>query len=239
MFSWPRVTVMNRQYLVGVLSMLSFHAPLLDIAQWYTARRQSTAPFIQCSKRYKIQDMTESLEQSTSVVTFDLVIYSKVKEIQWRYPEDFKNLVIRMGRFHVALNFLAVIGKKFQESGIEDVLAESGLYGSNTTMALLQGKSYNRGVRAHKLMMEALLRLQWEAFCYWATQEGEVNSVLVNKDIHSYRAASTSEERKDSYLSLVDTSKELCNLFSRFKQETSSPQFKFWDSYIKMVLLLL
>ena len=61
----------------------------------------------------------------------------------------------------------------------------------------------------------------------------------MNKDIHSYRAASTSEERKDSYLSPGDTSKELRNLFSRFKQKTSSPQFKFWDSYIKMVLLLL
>ena len=53
------VSVMNRQYLVGVLSMLKCHrtslnAPLLDIAQWYTARRQSTAPFTQCSKTYKI-----------------------------------------------------------------------------------------------------------------------------------------------------------------------------------------
>ena len=38
--------------------------------------------------------------------------------------QPLKNLVIRMGGFHVALNFLAVIGKKFQESGIEDVLTE-------------------------------------------------------------------------------------------------------------------
>ena len=58
-------------------------------------------------------------------------------------------------------------------------------------MVLLQGRSYNLRVRAHKPVMEALLRLQWEAFCNWVTPEGEVNSVLANKDIHSFRAAPT------------------------------------------------
>ena len=47
----------------------------------------------------------------------------------------------------------------FQESGLEDVSIESGLYRSSSTMALLQGKSYNRG-----MIMEKLLRLKWDAF---------------------------------------------------------------------------
>ena len=111
-----------------------------------------------------IQAVTESLGQNDSVVTFDLAIYKKAKEIQWGYPNEFKHLIIRMGGFHIALNFLSAIGKKFQESGIEDLLMESGLYGSSSTVALLKGKTYNRGVRAHKLIMEALLRLQWKAF---------------------------------------------------------------------------
>ena len=57
-----------------------------------------------------------------------------------------------------------MIGKKFEESGIKDLLVESGLYGTTSTIVLLKGKSYNRGVRAHKLITEALLRLQWKAF---------------------------------------------------------------------------
>ena len=69
-----------------------------------------------------------------------------------------------MGGFHITLNFLSVIGKKFEESGIEDLLTESGVHGSNTSLVLLKGKSYNRGVRGHKLIMEALLRLRREAF---------------------------------------------------------------------------
>ena len=76
-----------------------------------------------------------------------------------------------MGGISHRIDFLSVIGKKFEESGIEDLLTESGVYGSNTTLALLKGKSYNRGVRAHKLIMEALLRLQWQAFCKWLAKE--------------------------------------------------------------------
>ena len=51
-----------------------------------------------------VQAMTKSLDQRNSVVTFDLAIYTKTKEIQWPYPEEFENLV-RMGGFHIALNF--------------------------------------------------------------------------------------------------------------------------------------
>ena len=38
-----------------------------------------------------------------------------------------------------------------QKSGLEDVSIESGLYRSSSTMALLQGKSYNMGMIMEKL----------------------------------------------------------------------------------------
>ena len=66
--------------------------------------------------------------------------------------------MLRGGGGHIALNYLASIGKMLQESGLEDVFIESGLYGSSSAMALLQGKSYNKGIKGHKLIMEVLLR---------------------------------------------------------------------------------
>ena len=94
--------------------------------------------------------MMALLGQNDSVITFDLAIYVKAKEIQWRQRQEFESVVIRMGGFHIAI-YLAIMGKKYQSSGIEDLLIESGMYGSSTTSILLKGKSYNRGVRAHKL----------------------------------------------------------------------------------------
>ena len=56
-----------------------------------------------------VQEMSKQLHQNTAVITFDLAIYSKAKEIQLRYPEEFQHLVIRLGGFHIALNYLALI----------------------------------------------------------------------------------------------------------------------------------
>ena len=118
------------------------------------------------------QKMMASLQQKHSVITFDLAIYSKAKEIQWRQHEEFKNTILRLGGFHIALDYLAVIGKMFQNSGLYDIMVESEIYGSHAASVLLQGKSYNRGVRAHKIVLEGLLRMQWQAFLIWMARQG-------------------------------------------------------------------
>ncbi len=59
------------------------------------------------------QAMTESLGQASTVITFDLAIYIKAKQIQWKHPEEFSNTVIRLGGFHIALNYLSLLGKKY------------------------------------------------------------------------------------------------------------------------------
>ena len=46
----------------------------------------------------------------------------------------------------MVLAFLACIGKQHEDSGLEDVLTESGIYGSTTVGHLVRGKSYNRAV---------------------------------------------------------------------------------------------
>lgn len=86
-----------------------------------------------------------------------------------------------MGGFHIALNFLGVIGHLFEGSGLEDIFIEAGLYGSSTVSRFLKGKMYNRGVRAHKLLLEALMRLRWQAFCDWlGDQISEIDTERCN-----------------------------------------------------------
>ena len=77
---------------------------------------------------------------------------------------DLLMVVLRMGGFHIAMIFLAVIGKRFAYAGLLDVLVESGIVGENSVRGVLSGKHYNRALRCHKAMLEALMRLQWHAF---------------------------------------------------------------------------
>ena len=63
-----------------------------------------------------------------------------------------------MGAFHIACVFVAVIGKWFADIGLRDLLLESRIIGSSSVNGVLEGKHYNRAVRVHKIVLEALPR---------------------------------------------------------------------------------
>ena len=102
----------------------------------------------------RCKSIAEHLNQSHVVLTLDEALYWRAKELVWA-NSDLNNFVIRLGGFHIAKNFLAVIGKHMEKSGLSDLWTESGMYES-TANNVLSGKSWNRGVRAHKLSVEAL-----------------------------------------------------------------------------------
>ena len=52
-----------------------------------------------------------------------------VKKIQFQLAPQFSHMVIRLGSFHRAKNFIGVIGKRMKDSGFGEILEESGLYG--------------------------------------------------------------------------------------------------------------
>ena len=80
----------------------------------------------------------------------------------WNTQRSLKTL-IKIGGFHIALNYLSLCERKYANSGLEDLLIESGVYAAGTTSVLTLRKSYNRGIHAPKLVMEALrLRLLWK-----------------------------------------------------------------------------
>lgn len=100
----------------------------------------------------------KALNQAYCVITFDEVIYCKAKEILWQCTDEFSDTLLRL------LTFMAVIGKRYEDSELEDLLIESGLYGSNTVQRIVDGKAYSKGIHAMKRVMEALSRVRLSAF---------------------------------------------------------------------------
>ena len=60
------------------------------------------------------------------------------------------------GLYHIILNSLAVIAKIYDNSGLEDLLIDSGVYACGKASQLPKGKQYNRDIRAHKLVSETI-----------------------------------------------------------------------------------
>jgi hypothetical protein len=72
--------------------------------------------------------------------------------------------------FHTALTFLAIIGKRFGDAGLSDLLIESKVVAFGSVPAVLEGRQYNRAMRAHKIVIEAFQRLQLTVFKEWMSE---------------------------------------------------------------------
>ena len=81
-----------------------------------------------------------------------------------------------MGAFHTVCTLLAIIGKRFQDAGLKDLCIESSVIAEGSVKGVLEGNKYNRAVRFHKLLYEALLRLAWNGFGEWIVSMDKDNT---------------------------------------------------------------
>lgn len=44
-------------------------------------------------------------------------------------------------------------------------MLEANIVAQGSVNAVMDGKQYNRSLRCHKLVMEAMERVRWDAFC--------------------------------------------------------------------------
>ena len=87
--------------------------------------------------------MGRKLGQAEVIIVMDLAIYAKAQEIVWKQTGEFSNVVLRMGAFHTAMTFIAVLGKRFGDAGLSDLFIEAGIVASGSVSGVLEGRQYN------------------------------------------------------------------------------------------------
>ena len=103
--------------------------------------------------------VSQALEQRYVVLTVDEALYCKLMELKWSIPEYKELLIPHLGGLHTAMNFLKAIGKHVQSSGLSEAGVESGILGPNLTDQAMAGKSYSRGMQAHKITFQAMWQI--------------------------------------------------------------------------------
>lgn len=68
---------------------------------------------------------------------------------------------MQLGEFHTSMAYMACTGSRLGEVAFWDVLIESGAVAHGSINGVISGHHYNRSVRAHKLVFDALSRLMW------------------------------------------------------------------------------
>ncbi|KAL9977627.1 hypothetical protein ACROYT_G015055 [Oculina patagonica] len=188
----------------------------------------------------KIKD---SLRLQSIVVVFDQALYAKAMEIQWKHSERFKDLVLRMGVFHTACTLLSIVGKRFQDAGLRDLCVESGVIAEGSVSGVLDGRRYNRAVRCHKLMYEALMRLAWKGFQSWVEDNHPDKRRTVDvffdslNELYENTCANEFEEKMTSpgFAKFV----ELFDNYLKYLRLEKGKLSQFWMSYLDLVEILL
>ena len=170
----------------------------------------------------KAVTIADSLQLPAMVVVFDQAIYSKAQIIRWKSHRLCQRTVLRLGEFHTTMSFLSVIGKRFAHSGLEDILIEAGVIAPGSVKTMMTGHMYNRAVRCHKLMYEALGRMQMDQF---------LESHNVDLSFYDKESATLDKEKLASIHEQFQKYREL--------QSQQSSLYSFWCSYMKMVEILL
>ena len=89
--------------------------------------------------------VSEECGSSFAVITYDLAIAKIAKKIQNEEPDEFKDVFVMFGAFHIEGSIFSAIGKIVEGwSGGPYLLIESGVIAPVSTNIFLKGKMYNR-----------------------------------------------------------------------------------------------
>lgn len=98
--------------------------------------------------------MTRGTNQSVTLFTLDQQLYRVAVDVLWAYPEQFQNVIPRLGGMHMLMSFIGAVGTLMSNSGLEELLnsAFAGVH------KMLSGKKFPQNLRALRMVVEELLR---------------------------------------------------------------------------------
>eukprot|EP00794_Sanderia_malayensis_P008325 gene8325-9216_t len=212
------------------------HLPAIDKS---LSKLETVAELLQQSKA-----KAEAVGLSETDVVADQAIYPKAVEVlMMPQYEDLKNfIVLRMGALHTSCTFLAVIGERFADAGLRDIIVEANSLGEGSVEKMLQGKHYNKSMRVLKYVFDALTRLKLQSFKSWLVQQNSTDMLESLLESEEMQTAIHDLSAKN----LADLMSQHSEVFGKLneyeehlqKNNESGPMSRFWQSFLNMMYIL-
>jgi hypothetical protein len=212
-----------------VQSNIGYMAPILHPITEYATVQQCLMTSLEVSK---------CLNQKYTFVTMDLAAAKIAYDIIWDSKDKCSTVVLNLGPFHIMCSYMGALGKMMAGSGFEDVLIQSGLCASGSIDQVMSGKHYNRAIRVHQRMLEAVERMLMEAFTHTHSSTGMSTFIEKMSMLPDYpNAESFSCTLSDN--DFVDLSDQYEDFKNKVRQGQLGKTAQFWVSYCDCVWTLL
>lgn len=67
-------------------------------------------------------EIRKTLDLSAIVVVMDQALFAKAAQVAWKEHDRYASIILRLGTFHTICNLLSIIGKRFQDAGLRDIV---------------------------------------------------------------------------------------------------------------------
>ena len=201
------------------------------------------APATELTTVFEILNQSELIRRElylqTIVVVMDQALFAKAVEITWKHKERFSNTLLRMGTFHTICNALSILGKRFGDGGLKDICIEAELVAEGSIKGVVDGKQYNRAVRVHKYIYEALMRLAWAGFTHWVEENFPERNAMIKSFLEKVNRMVWELNQKQ--LSNLLQSSDLAGIMSLWGdflehlRHSNGQLSAYWMSYIDIV----
>lgn len=199
------------------------------------------APATEMSTVAEILKQSECVRQMLHlpdiVVVMDQALYAKAAEIVWKHSEQYSHIILRLGAFHTICNVMSILGCRFQDAGLRDLCIESGLIAEGSINRVMDGKMYNRAIRVHKSIYEALMRLAWTEFIPYLEEKQPEKMEEVHIFLSKVTEAGKNEGSWNELLE-VQSFAEVQSLWQKFLdhlRRENGDLSTFWMTYVDIV----
>ncbi len=196
-------------------------------------------------KQSKVKAETLGLEENDIVM--DQPVYAKAFEIlQMPKHQDLKDfIVLRMGAFHTTCTFLSVIGERFSDAGLWDIIVEVNslgkllgidlnnfsfwifvignpsvsflIAGPGSVEKALNGKHYNNSLRVLKYIFDALNLFKLASFKAWLEEHYKEAAIQEFTSMSAFSDV-LKKTTKNSFENLLKMSVRFRELFLTFEE---------------------
>ena len=154
-------------------------------------------------------------------------VYCIAKEIQLMKPDQFNNIFLGLGGFHMEKIVLGCLGSYLEPTGIFSVLVETECYGTDVIKIVISGSHYSRAHTAHSIIHEVLTSMMLEAFLSkYPERQTELEALQVN-----FQSKELTGEEWNTTKERIDTIQATLQIYLK-ERASKSQSFDYWYTYV-------
>ena len=182
------------------------------------------------------QDVLKQRQKENGVIWCDEGVYQVAKEIQLLRPDQFGNIFIALGPFHMEKIVLSCLGKYLSIIGMDISLKESGVFGPDVVDSkVMNGGDYVKNKDGFALIAEVMNSIMFKQFL---VEEPATNLQLSDMlyDVSRFVANLDSyDEFKIGWEHCKTFQKHILDAYEVWKSSSGNENVQYWAYFIDQV----